>query len=148
MTATKALIGEENGDWELRSVKPSKEDDSYEVGEKDYLAKPSEHIRSLKVKTFFGYKRYKFFIAYAENPIPFDLSKRGVVSPLDTATAVRSFRRAHIVQALGRAARELPGNNKEQMQKMIFFGALGIIAILLYYTGALNSLIDWATGAP
>lgn len=142
----KALIGEENGDWELRSARQNGDDESYSVGRGDYFATPEKNIRTLKVKTMFGYKRYKFFMTFKENPVPFNLADRTGLDPIDTSETLRSFRRAHIVQALGRAAREQPGNNDQKMKLILYAGA-GIIGLILYYTGVFESLFGWLTGA-
>lgn len=156
---TRVLVGGENGEWEIRSVKKN-EDGSYSIGPGDYLAEPRQHIQTLKLKTAFGVKRYKFFIAHVESPIPVTIGGNGHklnrILPIgerpslegkDSPTALRSFRRAKIVEGLGRASRELPGNNQDKM-KMLGMVGLAILGLILYYTGVFEQIIGWLTGAP
>lgn len=144
-TKMKAIIGNENGEWELRASQKNT-DGSYKVGDKDYLPQPKKHVATLKLKTLFGYKRYPFFIAHTENSIPLNIQDRENIPLQDTSEMLRSFRRAHIVEGLGRAARELPGNNKETMMKMLLYAGIGAVGLILYYTGALTQFFNWFQG--
>lgn len=144
----KALYENEDGEWELKNASRNS-DDSFKVGNGDYLPKPKEHIRTLKLRTLTGsIKRYKFFVIHSENPAPVDL-RRTPVDVIDTSTMVRSFRRAHIVESLGRASRELPGKSKQMdMAKIILICVGAAFALILYYTGVFEQLFDWLTSAP
>lgn len=147
MVSTKALIGDENGEWELRSTKQN-EDGSYSVGGKNtYLPKPKVHIQTIRIKSAFGYKRYKFFVSHIENPVPVSLGDRKSIEPQDTSLAVRSFLRGNIVQGLGKASRELPNNKSTDWGKIILYAMIGVGALILYYSGILTGLIDWFTGS-
>lgn len=156
---TKALVGNENGEWEFRYTKRN-DDGSYSIGPGDYIAEPKQHVQTLKIKTAFGVKRYKFFIAHIESPIPvtigtnghkqqnriISISDRPIIEGKDSPMALRSFRRAKIVEGLGKASRELPGNNTDKM-KMLGMVGLAILGLILYYTGVVEQLIGWLTGA-
>lgn len=144
----KALHENDDGEWELRNASKNP-DESFKVGDSDYLPKPKEHIRTLKIRTPFGkIKRYKFFIIHSSDPKPIDL-RRGHIEPIDTSSMVRSFRRAHIVESLGRASRELPGKGKQMdLAKIVLIGVIAVVALILYYTGVIDSLIGWLTSAP
>lgn len=147
MANIKALIGDENGEWELRTAKPGKAS-SFQVGDnRSYTPKAKTHIQTIRIKTTFGYKRYPFFMAHSENPVPINIGERREIKPEETSLAVNHFLRANIVEALSRASRQLPGTAQMDKAKMLLIGGAIILAVVLYYTGALEQLIAWFTGS-